>query len=122
MAKYLDETGAAYLVSKILGLLNLKVSAEEGKGLSEENFTTLLKTKLNNLENYSLPTANDQSLGGVKIGAGLSIDQNGILSASGGGVADSVDWENIVNKPGNLIYEEDISTMSSEDIDALFNE
>lgn len=122
MAKYLDEAGAAYLVSKILGLLNLKVDTEEGKGLSQEDFTTLLKTKLNNLENYSLPIADDDSLGGVKIGAGLSIDQNGILSATGGGVADSVDWVDILNKPNNLVYEEDIDTMSSEDIDALFDE
>lgn len=122
MAKYLDEVGAAYLVSKILGLLNLKVDTEEGKGLSQEDFTTLLKTKLNNLENYSLPIADDDSLGGVKIGAGLSIDQNGILSATGGGVADSVDWVDILNKPNNLVYEEDIDTMSSEDIDALFDE
>lgn len=122
MAKYLDEVGAAYLVSKILGLLNLKVDAEEGKGLSQEDFTTLLKTKLNNLENYSLPIADDDSLGGVKIGAGLSIDQNGILSATGGGVADSIDWADILNKPSNLVYEDDIDTMSSEDIDALFDE
>lgn len=122
MAKYLDEAGAAYLVSKILGLLNLKVDTEEGKGLSQEDFTTLLKTKLNNLENYSLPIADDDSLGGVKIGAGLSIDQNGILSATGGGVADSVDWVDILNKPNNLVYEEDIDTMSSEDINALFDE
>ena len=122
MAKYLDEAGAAYLVSKILGLLNLKVDTEEGKGLSQEDFTTLLKTKLNNLENYSLPIADDDSLGGVKIGAGLSIDQNGILSATGGGVADSVDWVDILNKPNNLVYEEDIDTMSSEDIYALFDE
>lgn len=34
---------------------------------------------------YSLPTASDETLGGVKVGSGLSIDENGVLSTSGGG-------------------------------------
>lgn len=100
--KYLDEAGAAYLVRKILDLLNLKVDIEEGKGLSEEDFTALLKAKLDELDNYSLPTATSQELGGIKVGSGLNIDQNGILSATGGG-------ESI-----------DIEDMTEADIDALF--
>lgn len=47
---------------------------------------------------YTLPTASASTLGGVKVGAGLSIS-NGVLSATGGGTADSVDWANIQNKP-----------------------
>lgn len=43
------------------------------------------KTKLNGIEsganNYSLPTASANTLGGVKVGDNLSIDQNGVLSA-----------------------------------------
>lgn len=121
MAKYLDENGAAYLVSKILGLLNLKVSTEDGKGLSEEDFTTLLKTKLEGLNNYSLPTATNEALGGVKIGSGLSINsETGVLSATGGGIADSVDWENVQNKPSDLVHASDVSIMTTEDIDLLF--
>ena len=34
---------------------------------------------------YVLPTASASTLGGVKVGTGLSIDGNGVLSASGGG-------------------------------------
>lgn len=34
---------------------------------------------------YTLPTASASTLGGVKVGSGLSIDANGVLSASGGG-------------------------------------
>ena len=34
---------------------------------------------------YVLPTASASELGGVKVGTGLSIDQNGVLSANGGG-------------------------------------
>ena len=49
-------------------------------------------------EPYELPVASDTVLGGVKIGSGLSIT-NGVLSANGGGVADSVDWSKVQNKP-----------------------
>ena len=47
---------------------------------------------------YELPVASGKVLGGVKIGSGLSIT-NGVLSANGGGVADSVDWSKVQNKP-----------------------
>lgn len=62
--------------------------------------TTLLqkKNKLAELDNYTLPTASADTLGGVKVGAGLAINQ-GVLSATGGGTADSVDWANVQNRP-----------------------
>lgn len=47
---------------------------------------------------YELPIASKDTLGGIKVGAGLSIN-NGVLSANGGGTADSVDWSGIQNKP-----------------------
>ena len=50
---------------------------------------------------YTLPTASASTLGGVKVGAGLRIT-NGVLSATGGGTADSVDWSNIDNKPSSF--------------------
>ena len=54
-----------------------------------------------NLDQYltSIPKASASTLGGVKIGAGLSITGDGVLSATGGGTADSVEWENVVGKP-----------------------
>ena len=48
---------------------------------------------------YNLPIANQTTLGGIKVGAGLSITADGILSATGGGTADSVNWENVVGRP-----------------------
>lgn len=33
---------------------------------------------------YTLPTASDTTLGGIKVGDGLAIDANGVLSSSGG--------------------------------------
>ena len=47
---------------------------------------------------YTLPVATKTTLGGVKVGAGLAMN-DGVLSATGGGTADSVDWGNIENKP-----------------------
>lgn len=49
-------------------------------------------------EPYELPVASTTALGGVKVGSGLSIT-NGVLSATGGGTVDSVDWSKIQNKP-----------------------
>ena len=38
------------------------------------------KVKLDSLSNYTLPTANSSTLGGIKIGSGLNIDSNGTVS------------------------------------------
>ena len=44
------------------------------------------------------------SKGGViKVGSGLAIT-NGVLSATGGGTADSVEWENVLNRPSEVSY------------------
>ena len=43
-----------------------KVDKVEGKGLSENDYTTAEKNKLANLQNYTLPTATKTTLGGVK--------------------------------------------------------
>ena len=51
----------------------------------------------------SIPTASSSVLGGVKVGAGLSIT-DGVLSVTGGGVADAVEWANVLNKPTNVSY------------------
>lgn len=48
---------------------------------TDNNFTTAEKTKLAGLENYELPQASASTLGGIKVGANLSIDWDGVLSA-----------------------------------------
>lgn len=49
---------------------------------------------------YTLPIASSDILGGIKVGAGLEVNPDtGVLSATGGGVADAVDWANITSKP-----------------------
>lgn len=46
-----------------------------------------------------LPIASANTIGGVKVGAGLSITETGTLSATGGGTADAVEWNNVLDKP-----------------------
>lgn len=96
--KYLDENGLLYVIQKVKTWLSGKVDKVDGKGLSTNDYTTAEKNKLSGLKNYELPTASASTLGGVKVGGGLSIT-NGVLSATGGGTADAVDWENVQNRP-----------------------
>ena len=73
--------------------------------LSTKRFATLsdVPTKTSELTNDSSFVSNTSyataSTGGVvKVGSGLSIT-NGVLSTTGGGVADAVEWDNVLNKP-----------------------
>lgn len=108
-----NENGLLYVWQK---LKNLFVRKEEGKGLSTNDYTTEEKIKLAGLTNYELPTASANTLGGVKVGEGLSIN-NGVLSATGGGEADSVDWPNVQNKPATFTPE--AHTHAQSDITGL---
>lgn len=49
---------------------------------------------------YTLPTASADTLGGVKVGSGLAIDSDGVLSASGGSGSSEPNT--------NLVYDESI--------------
>ena len=70
--------------------LNLAVSGTEATVSldtpTDNNFTNAEKTKLTgiatNANNFSLPTAASNTLGGVKVGSRLTIDSGGILSAN----------------------------------------
>lgn len=52
------------------------VVKETGKGLSTNDYTTAEKTKLAGLSNYNLQTATSSTLGGVKIGSTLTINNS----------------------------------------------
>ena len=109
MSKVLDENGLLYLWGRIQTMVGGKVDKVEGKGLSTNDFTAAEKTKLEGLANYTLPPASADVLGGVKVGSGLSISQ-GVLSATGGGTADAVDWANVQNKP-DLALKSDLTSL-----------
>ncbi len=73
-----------------------KVDKESGKGLSTNDYTTAEKAKLGGIEenanNYTLPTASATTLGGVKIGANITVT-DGTISVT------ALEWENINNRP-----------------------
>lgn len=69
--------------------------------------TTVIPNKTSQLDNDSgfitdIPIASTTQLGGVKIGAGLSVSQEGTLSVTGGGTADAVEWNNVLDKPTTI--------------------
>lgn len=124
--KFAGETTIIYLISKIKSLLNSKVDAVSGKGLSSNDYTTAEKNKLAGIaegaNKYSLPTASANTLGGVKVGSGLSI-ANGVLSATGGGEADSVAWDNVTGKPTAVsAFTNDSGYQTASQVEALANE
>ncbi len=69
----------------------------------------------------TIPVASADILGGIKVGAGLAITGDGILSATGGGVADSVAWENVVGKPERFPAMEHIHELVTTDKDGFMS-
>lgn len=59
---FLDMEGLAYFWQQILARLNNFVLAEEGKGLSENNYTTAEKTKLSGIAEGATKTTVDSVL------------------------------------------------------------
>ena len=96
--KYLDKSGAKYLWDKAA---NTYVKQEEGKGLSEANYTATEKEKLARLENYELPAASGNELGGIKIGEGLHIDENGVVKTVYNPEM-PIEWDDIQDVPTTL--------------------
>ena len=58
--------GEEFTLKDFTSELNNKVDKIEGKQLSSNDYTTAEKNKLANLQNYTLPTATKNILGGVK--------------------------------------------------------
>lgn len=112
--KFLDDNGLLYFWQKIV---NVFVKKENGKVLSDENYSTTEKEKLASLKNYTLPAATSSTIGGIKPGVGLEVTIDGTLNATGGGTADSVDWSNVLNKPTKLSeFTNDSNFQTSSDV------
>lgn len=92
ITKNVSDLANYYNQSEVNGMFNaLDIPTKTSDLTNDSGFIT----------NTSYATA---STGGViKVGSGLEIT-NGVLSATGGGVADEVDWENVINKPTNVSY------------------
>lgn len=80
--RFLDSAGAKYLVDKIQMIMDQKMSEDEILALFDEK----------------LVPASAAEAGVVKVGSGLSINEDGVLSAN----VQSLDFENLNNVPTTL--------------------
>lgn len=89
---YLDLDGLSKYHANVKTEIGKKVDAEAGKGLSTNDFTTSEKEKLDGLKNYTLPVADEETLGGVKIESTENpVPSKTALKTDATGVA-FVDW------------------------------
>lgn len=86
---YATEEALKKSIDLTLDALSDKVDHVPGKGLSTNDYTDAEKAKLAGIaegaNNYTLPTASASTKGGIKVGDGLSIDENGVVSANSTG-------------------------------------
>ena len=74
---FLDESGLQRFWENIVSKFVRKV---DGKDLSSNDYTDEEKEKLAGLENYTLPVATTESLGGIKLGNEITVDDFGNVS------------------------------------------
>ena len=96
---------ANYITSGNIPVNSVSITGS-GNALVDATFTdrtlTITKGEIQSGGISEIPIASNTQLGGIKVGSGLSIEDDGTLSATGGGAADSVAWENITNKPATF--------------------
>ena len=81
----LEEEGTKELIALTKAALNTKLNSND-VNISDGTITIKGRSITPVAEQYSLPIASDQTLGGIKVGTNLSIDPiTGVLSATGGG-------------------------------------
>lgn len=97
--KYLDSTGLTYYNSKIQSQIAAKVDAEDGKGLSTNDYTTAEKTKLAGIATGATKVTVDSAMSSTSanpvqnqvvqaaldsLETSLSVDMTGASSSAGG--------------------------------------
>lgn len=92
-----DNTALKTAVTTLQNTYVPNTTKVNNKALSSD--ITLNADDVGALPNQAATTDN---LGGIKVGAGLSVTTDGTLSATGGGVADAVEWDNVLNTPTTL--------------------
>ena len=119
--KYLNGQSVGFLWRKIQ---NLFVKKENGKVLSDNSYTDAEKDKLETVEyganNYTLPVASADMLGGIRLGDGLSMDARGVVSTIANASV-NMGWGNIVNKPDTVAGYGITDAATTSDIEALEN-
>lgn len=68
------------------------------------------KSEIGDYVDYELPVASDETLGGVKIGEGLEIDEDGVLNTA----IKELEWDKVQNKPTKVSeFENDAGYITS---------
>lgn len=105
------------------GALALKVDKVAGKGLSTNDFTSALLTKLNGIEaganNYTLPIASGSVLGGVKVGTTLAIS-SGVLNLKSGMVTAGTYTKVTVDTYGRITGGSSLSVADIPDLSGTY--
>lgn len=83
----------------ILNLGSINEATDSSDGLMSANDKAKLDGIAVGANKYVLPVASAATLGGIKLGSGLSAATDGTVSVSSDVVAGSVEWNNIKNKP-----------------------
>lgn len=96
--QYLDYEGAQYVIQE----LQKKIAR---------------KANVTDLENFQIPVASASKLGGVMIGEGLAVNENGVLSSTVIGGASS--WDDLTNKPTTLEDFGITNAVSQEDLNEI---
>ena len=94
--KFLDYEGTQFVVNELLKKINKKLDTAD-------------------YEQYNLPTASATKLGGVKVGDGLNINSEGVLTA----VEGISSWTDLADKPTTLAELGIEDAASTDDIAAL---
>lgn len=84
---FLNESGLQRFWENIVSKFVRKV---DGKDLSSNDFTDEEKEKLTRLENYTLPVAISDALGGIKSGGDITINSAGIVTVNNSDKAESI--------------------------------
>lgn len=118
----------ATTATKTQGTLTIKMknydtnteTTDSFNGYENKTITIGVPTKLSQLDNdkgfiTSVPQASTTVSGTIKIGTGLAMGTNGAVYVTGEGVnAQSVDWENVTNKPTYITDWKDYITADSD--------
>ena len=94
--KFLDYEGTQFVVNELIKKINKKLDTAD-------------------YEQYNLPAATTTTLGGVKVGDGLNINAEGVLTA----VEGISSWNDLTDKPTTLAELGIEDAASAEDIEAL---
>lgn len=83
--------------TKLDNLIEIPNGGTEGQVLKKTS--TGVEWGNDNDTKYTLPIASDTVLGGVKVGEGLSVTGDGILSCTITPGSDTISWDNVTGKP-----------------------